>query len=78
MPIGKIQAGYCFHNGSIYQFGGKLLNGEKTNICEKYVINENKWQPLPMMSVKRSGMGVCRYSYDDIYIFFGAEDNTVS
>ena len=47
MPIAKKQSGYCYHNNCIYVFGGKLQNDEKTNICEKYIIKENRWVPLP-------------------------------
>ena len=78
MPIGKKQAGYCYLNECIYQFGGKLENEEKTNICERYVINTNQWESLPTMNIKRSSMGVCKFNYDEIYIFYGAGEDSVS
>ena len=75
MRIGKRQFGVCYLKGCIYTFGGRLVNGEVTASCEKYVIKEDRWLALPAMNTPRSSMAVCRYNHDDIYIIFGAEGN---
>ncbi len=73
MPIAKSQQAMCYIKGCIYMFGGRLQDGSATSVCEKYVIKEDRWVPLPAMKAPRSSMAVCRYRHDDIYVLFGAE-----
>ena len=54
----KYNFAICLQDQYIYVFGGKSKNGMLEQIlenCERYNIDEDKWEQLPNMPRERSG-----------------------
>jgi len=71
----KMAFGICYIKGLIYIFGGKTKDSERLDLCERYSIKANKWEPINKMKEKRSSPGVCSFNEEKVYVFFGT-DNT--
>lgn len=70
----KMAFGTCYVKGLIYIFGGKKeKEDEILDLCERYSIKSNKWEPIGKMKEKRCSPGVCNFNDEKIYIFFGTK-----
>lgn len=71
----KMAFGTCYIKGFIYIFGGKKEKKEEIlDLCEKYSIKSNKWEPIGKMKAKRCSPGVCSFNDEKIYVFFGTKN----
>jgi len=74
----KMAFGLCCIAGLIYIFGGKTKDNERIDLCERYSIKTNKWEPIGKMKEKRSSPGVCSFKEEEIYLFFGTDSKSSS
>lgn len=74
----KIAFGVCYISGLIYIFGGKTKESERIDLCERYSIKTNKWEPIGKMKEKRASPGVCSFKDEEIYVFFGTNTRSNS
>lgn len=57
---------------------GENLNSPiVSNACERYIINEDKWEKIPSLLEPRSSHGCCSFDNEDsayLYVFFGVNE----
>lgn len=64
-----------YHEGYVYVFGGLTANGA-TELCERYNIDKNEWQPIQSLSKVRTLSSCCLFGKDLIYIMGGYNEKT--
>lgn len=69
----KMAFGACYIKGLIYIFGGKSKDCDRMDLCERYSIKNNKWEPIGKMKEKRASPGVCSFNDEKVYVFFGTD-----
>ena len=67
----KMAFGICYIKGLIYIFGGKSKDTDRLDLCERYSIKTNKWEPIGKMKEKRASPGVCSFNDEKVFVFFG-------
>jgi hypothetical protein len=60
-----------YFSGYIYAIGGKTNENVNTKLCERYDIENDKWENIASLNHARSRPGVCAFGDNNLYAFFG-------
>jgi hypothetical protein len=60
-----------YHEGFVFVFGGLNYTDKILKKCERYNIQENRWDPISDMHEQRKNSSACVLTTDTIYVFGG-------
>lgn len=84
MRVKRVGASVCYvppsnqssRRGYIYVFGGRTDDAVKTKLCERFDIENNKWEMIAKMNNGKARSACCYdQNNNNIYIFFGTDSN---
>ena len=70
MNGGREMLSLCGRLSLLIAMGGSV-NGEETRVCEKYKVNQNKWECLPSLNTPRADAGAVLLNSMDAFCFGG-------
>ena len=75
MLVKRVGHAVCYLDDYVYAVGGKTNDMVCSKLCERYSINDNKWEPISNLNYGRSMAGITTFkdsnAKDHIYTFFG-------
>lgn len=64
-----------FHEGMVFVFGGLNYTEKVLRRCERYSLQDNRWEPLADMCEPRKNSSVCSLTTDTLYVFGGSSQS---
>lgn len=61
-----------YHEGYIFVMGGLNYTEKILKKCERYSIQDNKWETISDMCEPRKNASACALTTDTIYVFGGS------
>jgi hypothetical protein len=71
MPLKKFDFTICFLFPHLYVICGKDSVSEVTDSCERYNVEEDSWQTVANVNVKRYAASACGFQNNKIFLFGG-------
>lgn len=78
---GRVNHSICYLRGSIYVIAGKryeanhdVVTTTTTSTCEKYIIQDDKWEQICPLNEARHSHGCCSFDNQDqanVFVFYG-------
>ncbi len=71
MPLKKFDFTICFLSPFLYIICGKDSVSEVTDSCERYNVEEDSWQSVAGVNVKRYAASACAFGANRVFLFGG-------
>ena len=74
MAIGRVAFGCVVDNYGerIFAIGGTLPKQQATDVCEEYLVEQDKWVKLPSLSEPKFSQSLCVFTDQWLYQFGGS------
>jgi len=75
MLVKRVGHAICYLDHFIYVIGGKTNQMVCSKLCERYDINQDRWEPISNLNYGRSRAGITTFKHThntkSIYVFYG-------